>query len=474
MVTIPDMVAAARREFNAAEAAFQRSQGRLSDLREKFDNGAPVRERDVNEAATARDAAKIARDEAAAKLANLEAEQAEEERIVRLQNETHPTGATRGGGTSTVPIGYATTHTRGGIYNPQAEREGLSFVRDVVNASTRGDVAARDRLARHTQAEFDRLGWSMRDGTTTNYSGLVVPQYLTDLVAPNARAGRPFADNCCTHHPLPPEGLTVNLSRITTGSTATVQAAQLDAVSETDIDDTLLTVNVRTISGAQDVSRQALERGTGVDALIVSDLMAAYHTELDRSILNDDGTLGTHLGVRSVVGLSTVTYTSAGPTAAELYPKLFDALQQTQLASFRGASHIVMHPRRWWWLAAQVGTSQPFLQVAGISTNQGGAVNAPNYQGAAGSLAGIPVILDANIPVTSGAGTNQDTILVVTKDELHLWETPNAPLLIRADTAPKSLAVSLVVYGFSAFTAGRVPAANCAIDGTGLVTPTFA
>ncbi len=72
-----------------------------------------------------------------------------------------------------------------------------------------------------------------------------------------------------------------------------------------------------------------------------------------------------------------------------------------------------------------------------------------------------------------GAGT-EDVILGVTASELHLWEEPSAPLMIRAEEpgAP-SLQVKFVVYGYSAFTAGRYPGAHGTISGTGLAAPTF-
>ena len=61
--------------------------------------------------------------------------------------------------------------------------------------------------------------------------------------------------------------------------------ASAGAVQETDADDTLLTINVRTISGQQDLSRQVLDRTTGGDSVIIEDLIGAYHEELDRQIL---------------------------------------------------------------------------------------------------------------------------------------------------------------------------------------------
>ena len=359
------------------------------------------------------------------------------------------------------------------MYGAEQQKRGVSFVADVVNAQLRGDLDAAQRLQRHMQEERAE-GVEVRDVGTGAFTGLTVPQYLTDLVAPPKRAMRPVAD-LARKLALPADGMTVNISRITTGTATAVQATENAAVQETDADDTLLTVNVRTIAGQQDISVQALQRSVGADAVIVADLQNAYHTVLDSQIINNDGTSGTHLGIRSTGSIVSVSYTDASPTAAEAYPKLFDLISQIQSGVFGGATHLVMHPRRWNWFASQVGTSFPFLQPNNVSaTNVGGEISSNTYGGVVGVLAGLPVVLDGNIPTNLGAGTNEDIILGVTADELFLWEQPGSPLLIRAEqTAAGNLTVKLVVYGFSAFTAGRYPGAHGTVGGTGLVTPAF-
>jgi len=359
------------------------------------------------------------------------------------------------------------------MYDVENQKRGVSFVADVVNAQLRGDLDAAQRLQRH-MAEERAEGVELRDVGTGAFTGLTVPQYLTDLVAPPKRAMRPMAD-LARKLALPADGMTVNISRITTGTATAVQATENAGVQETDADDTLLTVDVRTIAGQQDISVQALQRSVGADAVIIADLQNAYHTVLDSQIINNDGTSGTHKGIRGTSGIVSVTYTDASPTAAEAYPKLFDLISQIQSGVFGGATHLVMAPRRWNWFASQVGTSFPFLQPNNVSSvNVGGEISSNTYGGVVGVLAGLPVVLDGNIPTNLGAGTNEDVILGVTADELFLWEQPGSPLLIRAEqTAAGNLTVKLVVYGFSAFTAGRYPLAHGTIGGTGLVTPAF-
>ena len=347
-------------------------------------------------------------------------------------------------------------------YTPQAPH---SFIGDAYAAQFRSDYGAQERLARHMREEqIER-----RDVGTANFAGLVVPQYLTDLAAPLARAGRPLAD-VARKHPLPASGMTINISRVTTGSTTTAQS-EGSAVSETNIDDTLLTVNVQTIAGQQNVSRQALERGTGVDAIVAADLIAAYHTTLDNRLVAQ---MRTDVAANGNV----VVYNDASPTVPELYKKLLDGVQKIQTTYFGGPNLLVMHPRRLAFiLAALDGSNRPLAVPMpqgpenAFATGEG----AVRYGNSGYAIAGLPVLTDANISITEGVGTDEDNIYIINTQELHLWEQGGgAPFYLRFEE-PKSaeLEVKLVVYGYSAFTAARQPKAFTLIDGTGLVTPTF-
>jgi HK97 family phage major capsid protein len=357
------------------------------------------------------------------------------------------------------------------VYSRNAERHGVSFFRDLI---ARGDSPeAADRLLQH-QREASRAGeLEVRDVGTGAFTGLTVPQYLTELVAPARRANRPVAD-IANGHTLPASGMTVEISRITTGSAAAAQTAENANVQETDMDDTLLTVDVRTIAGQQDVSRQAIERGTGIDAIVMADLVSAYNTTLDNQIINGSGSSGQHRGIRNVSGIVSVAYTDGSPTAAELYPKIADLIQQVQTGVFMGVSHFVMHPRRWWWITKELSSTHPLVQFPNTASDSAGNAGGTAYDAQGRNIFGVPVVLDANLPTNLGDGTNQDVILGVTADELHLWEDPDAPLMVRAEqTAAGSLTVKLVVYGYSAFTAGRYPGAHGTIGGTGLVVPVY-
>lgn len=351
-------------------------------------------------------------------------------------------------------------------------QENHSFIKDAFNAQFRSDFNAQERLARHMREE----SVERRDVGTAQFEGLTVPQYLTEYAATLARSGRPFADFGTTKHSLPPAGMSLNISRMTTGSSTSVQVTQNDAVSETDVDDTLLTINVRTIAGQQDLSRQAIERGTGIDAFVVNDLIRSWHTTLDSQILNGAGTAGTIKGLRASGG-NAVTFTSTAPTVALLYPKLADGFQQIESNTFARPTHVVMHPRRLaFLLAATDTTGRPLVVPAanGAMNAAGVGAGAADYGNSGYQLLGLPIITDANVGTTYGTGTNQDEIYVIDSRENHLWEQPGSPFALTFDaTGASSLTIKTVVYGFAAFTGERYPLANSIISGTGLTAPTF-
>ena len=351
-----------------------------------------------------------------------------------------------------------------------SEASPRSFFRDLYASQIHHDPSAQGRISRHS-AEMDV---ETRDGSTSNFAGLVVPQYLTELAAELARAGRPFA-NLCTSMPLPADGMTLNISRVSTGSTAAVQATENSAVSEQDIDDTLLTVDVRTVAGQQDISRQARERGTGIDSLIMADLSSAIATALDEGCLYGDGTSGALLGLNNITGKNDVVYTDGSPTVAEFYPKLMDAIQQINSNRYAGPDLIVMHPRRAAWLQAAVADSRPLvLPQANVPQNAMGVGPVAGYGLNGLQIAGIPVVADANIKTNTGAGSNEDSVFVVRRADMLLFESPGAPSMVRMDqTLGGQLTVKLVAYQYACAVFGRYPAAISQIMGTGLVAPSF-
>jgi HK97 family phage major capsid protein len=343
-------------------------------------------------------------------------------------------------------------------------KNGNSFFTDMFRSQTLHDHGASERLARHA-AENEAL--TRADGTTGNYAGLVVPAYLTDLAVEKAQAGRPTA-NAVRSLPLPPDGMSVNLSRVTTSSSAAVQASENATVSETTIDDTLMTFPVVTIAGMQNLSRQAVDRGSGIDQLIFEDLSMSYATALDANVVNGDGTGGASTGIYPSAG-NYIDVDDASPTASETYQQLVKTAATVTENVFLPPDLIIMHPRRAAYIAAGVDSSlRPLFGMnVATSSNTIGQGDAFQYGTAAFSVAGIPVITDANIPTNLGAGGDEDVALAIRTDDCILWEVPGTdPAFVQYDSVGSSdLTVRMVAFGYSAFGVRR-PASVAGLIGT--------
>jgi HK97 family phage major capsid protein len=409
--------------------------------------------------------------------------QADEARIDAQQRDVRDTGVRPASRTGSFRVGSEQQ-----VYRAPAERgTGLdrdggepSFLSDLYSAQVRNDPAALTRLERHGRQVLDEqpaVAKQLRSFGTSVVPGFAPPQYLVDAFAKFARAGRPTA-NLCSGLPLPSEGMTVNIPRVTTATATGVQTAENANLTNQDPATTLLTVNVNTIGGYVVASRQALERGTILEPVVMADLAADYNSKLDLQVLNGSGASGQHLGILGVSGTNLVTYTDATPTVPELLPKTVLAMQNVWQNRFAGPTAFVTSPKAWAWILAQVDTQgRPLVEPSGVAMNPTAIMDSSNSTSfnyaPAGSLFNLPVYVDANLLDNFGAGTNESRIIVANWDDLYLFEDANgAPVQLRFEApSAQSLGVLLVAYGYSAFAAGRQPKAISVVAGTGLIVP---
>lgn len=353
-------------------------------------------------------------------------------------------------------------------YNPDAERRGVSFFTDAYQSERFRNPEASERIGRHMR-ETELEG---RDIGTSALSGLVVPQYLLDQAAPLARNGRPFAD-AIGSLPLPDQGTAFSISRITTGTAVAAQSGENTGIQETNADDTLLTFNLCTIAGMQDLSRQLIERSAMSAPLIARDLSLALATEIDRQLLVGTGTNGELEGVLTLAGTNPVTYTEASPLVSTFYRKLAETVSTIETQRFLEPNLLVMHPRRTANVAAGLDTTgRPYW----VPTAQGpmNAVAGGTIVGNTGmSILGLPIVKSANIPTNYGAGTtNQDRVIALNTNDVVFHETPET--FLRFDSVGSgTLTVRVVLYKYVAATFGRYPSGIAVVQGTGLAPPSF-
>jgi len=236
-----------------------------------------------------------------------------------------------------------------------------------------------------------------------------------------------------------------------------------------------ITADVKTVAGLVDVSRQVVDRGIpATDSVIFGDLVRAYNANFDTAALNS--AVANYLGLLNVTGLNTITYTDATPTVGELYPKIADAVRQIAEGVFLPGNAIFMAPRRWAWFLAALDTQNRPLVVPQPQgpNNAMGAVGPPTAEGAVGSIMGVNVYITANMPLTLGAGANEDRIVIVRRSELMLFEDNRGPYLERFDDiGSANLTVRFRLHNYVAQCNMRRPKAISVISGTGLVPPTW-
>jgi hypothetical protein len=348
--------------------------------------------------------------------------------LERLNNNPATTTAARPGPAydRVARVGYEAR-----TYRPDEDPTGKQFLLDVSRNFLYQDPVSLERLQRHAAEErVERPGYQERAVGTGAYSGLVVPQYLTDLYAPAVAALMPFA-NICNQHVLPSAGMTVNISRITTATSVALQATENTAVSETNIDDTILTENVQTFAGEQTVSRQAIERGTGVEDVTLEDLLKRYATTLDSTLINQATTGLAPISTSQTYTNATVD-TTAIPAAWKQVIQAKSSLESVLLAQ-APVSHVIMHPRRWNWFCAAISASWPVIAGTNVPPTSWGMQLTSEYGPSVRAVMsnGLKVVVDANISTVclaqATSGGTQDHIYVVAADECHLWERPRGP-----------------------------------------------
>ena len=319
-------------------------------------------------------------------------------------------------------------------------------------------------------ATFETRAASTASGSAGYF---VPPLWLEDQWIDFLRFGRPFV-NSLRQVDLPEGTNSINVPSVTTAAATAIQTADNASVNSTDMVSSYVTAPVRTIAGQEDISLQLLEQAPNglMDQVIFQDLATSYNQQCDLQALAGTGSSGQVTGIRALSGTNAITYTDASPTQPELFAPVLQGI--SQLAQNRkrvDGTTIWMHPRRYYWLAAGLDSSnRPLVVPNGIAYNSIATSNAAAAEGyVANFSAGVPVAIDGNIGTTYGAGTNQDEIYVVRGDDL-LWFEGAMRMRVLPEILSGTLGVRFQAYNYVAFLP-RYASAVSIISGTGLTAP---
>lgn len=356
-----------------------------------------------------------------------------------------------------------TTYQRGGSHSYFRDLTAISLNR----ADQRSALSRMERNREEVRVDMEERALSPIDGAGGEF---VPPVWMLDEFVALARAGRVTADRVRGQQ-LPGGTDSINLPKIVTGTAVAEQTTPNTAVQNTDATTGSVTGAVATLAGQQVVAVQLIEQSpVNMDDILLGDLAADYAVKADVFVLSNNAT--NKVGLLNVSGVNAVTFTQASPTVALLYPKVADGIQQIHTNRLLPPELIEMHPRRWaWFLASLDSSGRPLVTPYG-GMNSVGDANAPASQGLVGSLQGLPVYVDPNIPINLGTGTNEDRIIIGRFSDAVFYEgTPRSEAF--RETKADQLSVLLRFYNYAAFIGNRYPKSFSVIAGTGLATPTF-
>ena len=356
------------------------------------------------------------------------------------------------------------------VYRPHGQ---TSYFRDLARVQCNMDDTSesRRRLAAHAEEIATDFGTEYRDISRVDGTGgyFSPPAWLVNQYIEFARPGRPTA-NLAQRLPLPGGCDNLNLPKILTGTQTGIQTADNTAVTDVDLTDTFVNLPVRTLAGQQGISIQLIDQSpVAMDDVIFKDLTADHAMRLDQQILYGTGSSGQVLGIANTPGIQTVTVSSLDIKG--VYSAIANAIQLINTTRYLPPEVIVMHPRRFSWLMSLLDLqNRPlFVPDANGPFNAAGVIEDVDPQQIVGRTHGLPIVVDANIKTTAGAGT-EDEIYVMRSSDLVLYESG-----LRARVLPEPKAATLTVlcqvYGYLAFSAARFP--QSVVQLTGLLPPTF-
>jgi HK97 family phage major capsid protein len=244
------------------------------------------------------------------------------------------------------------------------------------------------------------------DDTTSNNAGLIPTRQLTEIINPLSNADRPAVDSI-SRGALPDAGMSFEIPKITAVPVVQVET-EADAIIETGMTNSFVTVDVKKYAGGQTFSVELLDRSSPAffDEL-VKQMEYAYAAATDNAVLNGLATGGTDGGNRTL-------------DAAGLLDFISDAGVSIYTNTLGTAQNIIASPAQWGAIQNLADGGRPIYQNLIGNFNQGGDLVSNRLLG---NLLGLNFRVDRNL-----SGTGDNTIMVVNPDSYTWYESPRVRL----------------------------------------------
>jgi HK97 family phage major capsid protein len=331
------------------------------------------------------------------------------------------------------------------VYRSGAEH---SYFADICRKALHGqaDQGLENRLRDHSQQMALHPQYRTGLSESGDGSSFAAPRFVQSEFEAGAHALRATAD-VCRLLPLPEKAYQVVVPTFTTGTGAAVDSSQNTTLAENDPADATVVCNTTTIAARVTVARQLYEQASPdstIDRVIGADIGAAYGAQLSSSVLAGSGSGQQMTGLLNVSGASVV---AEGSSVAGMVGGVVTGYQTMVQTRYRKPNVCIMHPRRWLsGFANAIDLQGRPLMLP--STHPAALMGTPD-DGVVAEWLGMKVLLDVNVPTTSGSG-NQDYVILGHSPDWLLYE---GPLNFQATkgTLAQQMSVEVVGFKYAAF-----------------------
>ena len=264
--------------------------------------------------------------------------------------------------------------------------------------------AHAEELRLHPRFQELRTGLNTTDGTGGSFAA---PYHAQDAFIEGAHPLRATADVFGKLR-IPHTAAQVLVPALTSGSGVVVDSSQNAGISETDPVDANVSYNTTSIVGNVTLSRQLYQQASpdsSIDRVIGADLGAAYGAQLSSTVIST---------ILNTSGVNTVSVSNG--TTQSVTSAVGTGYQKVLFTRNRKPDTIVMHPYRWisTFGGAVDGNNRPLL----LPKTSNSALVSQADDAVAAEWLGCRVVLDVNVPLTSGSGSQDYIIVGYSKDWL--------------------------------------------------------
>ena len=260
---------------------------------------------------------------------------------------------------------------------------------------------------------------------TTDNAGLVPTRQLTEVINPLANADRPFID-AISRGVLPDAGLTFEIPKISQVPTVAVTAEEA-APSDTDLNDSYLSVSVQKFAGQQLFSTEILDRSS-----------PAFYSELIKN-MEFAYAKATDARVATVVAAAATDGGNRTMSAANLLDFVADAAVSVYANTLGFAQNIVVSADQWGAIMGLVDSTNRAIYTAVNPVNAGGNASPTSLRG---NINGLNLYVDRNL-----SGTGDGTIIVVNPESYTWYESPTFKLEANVIASGQ---INIAYYGYGA------------------------